>query len=376
MAAKETSTQERLYRIAPSPHLRKKIDIPQIMWTVALCLLPVGAVGVYAHGWKALLVIVISVVTAVATEYICQKLRGVKVTIRDGSAVVTGLLFAYVISAENYWYVVVIGSCFSIAIAKHAFGGLGLNIWNPALAGRAFVLASFGLIMTAVWPVSQDIPTVSGHQLPTSGATPLRCLKTQAKRSESMVTRNAGKEQLATLGKTAAETWQKIKQRNTTSYLDLFVGTVSGSIGETSALFLLLGGIVLVWRGIVKWYLPITIIATTALFAWVLPVKVGWYDPATGKSGVDLVWLAGDPLFHVLAGGCLIGAIFMATDMVTSPMTAGGQIIFGIAIGFLTVLIRLYGGYPEGVSYAILIMNTAVPLIDRYTKPKVFGARN
>ena len=376
MAAKETTTQERLYRIAPSPHLRKTTDIPQIMWTVALCLLPVGAVGVYAHGWKALLVIVISVVTAVVTEYLCQKLRGVKVTIHDGSAVVTGLLFAYVISAENYWYVVVIGSAFSIAIAKHAFGGLGLNIWNPALAGRAFVLASFGLIMTAVWPISQEIPTASGQPLPTTGATPLRCLKSEVKRSVNLVTRSSDRKQLETLGRSAAQTWQKIKEQNTTSYLDLFVGTVSGSVGETSALFLLLGGVVLVWRGIVKWYLPITIIATTAIFAWILPVNVGWYDPATGKSGVALVWFAGDPLFHVLAGGCLIGAIFMATDMVTSPLTASGQIIFGIAIGFLTMLIRLYGGYPEGVSYAILIMNTAVPLIDRYTKPKVFGARN
>jgi len=132
----------------------------------------------------------------------------------------------------------------------------------------------------------------------------------------------------------------------------------------------------LILYGIVKWYLPFTVLATTALLAWILPVKVGWYNPLTGLSGVEMVWFAGDPLFHILAGGCMLGAFFMATDMVTSPMTAKGQILFGIGIGVLTVIIRLYGGYPEGVCYSILLMNTAVPLIDRYTKPKVFGGRS
>ena len=377
MVEKENKMQpEKLYTITSSPHKQKKNSIPMIMWTVALCLLPACGVGIYAHGWKALWVTLISVVTAVVTECLCQKIRGIKITVRDGSAVVTGLLFAYVISCENYWYVVVVGSAFSIAVAKHAFGGLGLNIWNPALAGRAFVLASYGLIMTAVWPVSEHIVTVSGKalQATTTGATPLRSIRKAVKQSRDWARSKNMKKGAEILGKTPQETWQKIKEKRTTSYLDLSVGTVSGCIGETSALVLLLGGIILLWRGIIKWYLPFSILASTALFAWIFPVHVGWLNG--GSSGIGWVWFSGDPLFHILSGGCMIGAIYMATDMVTSPMTAKGQIIFGIGIGFLTMMIRLYGGYPEGVSYSILILNTAVPLIDRYTKPKVFGARN
>lgn len=309
-------------------------------------------------------------------EYTCQKMRGVKVTLSDGSAAVTGLLFAYCISAENYWYVVVAGSFFAIAIAKHAFGGLGMNIWNPALAGRAFALASFGYIMTAVWPISANIETMSGNPLPTSGATPLRCLKSSAEKSISLATSKEAAKYTDILGETGKETWAKIKKQEATHWMDLFAGTISGSLGETSAAMLLLGGIVLVCLGIVKWYLPFTILATTAFLAWMLPVKVGWYNPATGASGMDVMWFSGDPLFHILAGGCMLGAFFMATDMVTSPITAKGQVIFGIGIGVLTVIIRLYGGYPEGVCYSILLMNTAVPLIDRYTKPKVFGGRS
>ncbi len=377
-AVSEKKAEEtKLYKMSASPHIHKKISIPVIMWTVAITLIPAGLVGIYAHGIKALWVILISVASAIAAEYICQKMRGVKITLSDGSAVVTGLLFAYVISCETYWYVVVFGAVFSIAIAKQAFGGLGLNIWNPALAGRAFVLASFGFIMTAVWPNSAEIPTISGMPLPMSGATPLKCIRASVNASVVMVAEKKFPENLqqTMLGSTATETWSKIKTKETTNYLDLFVGTRSGSLGETSALFLLLGGLVLVWRGYIKWYLPFTIFATIALLAWILPVRVGWYNPATNASGIEWVWFAGDPLFHLLAGGCVIGAVYMATDMVTSPITKSGKIIFGIGIGILTMVIRLYGGYPEGVSYAILIMNTTVPLIDRYTKPKVFGAR-
>ncbi len=371
-----------LYKMSCSPHIHKKVSIPIIMWTVAIALIPAGIMGIYAHGIRSLWITLLSVATAVATECFCQKLRGVKITISDGSAVVTGLLFAYIISCTTYWYVVVFGSAFSIAIAKHAFGGLGFNIWNPALAGRAFVLASFGLVMTSLWPISADIPTISGQPLPTSGATPLQCIKKSVKMTVSLVSENKanlpvqGKDDPRKfLGRNSQETWENIKHSETTSYWDLFIGTRSGCLGETSAVLLLLGGIVLIWKGFVKWYLPFTILATVAILAWVLPIKTGWYDPITGNSGINWVWFAGDPLFHLLAGGCIIGAFFMATDMVTSPMTASGQIIFGLGIGILTMVIRLYGGYPEGVSYSILIMNTAVPLIDRYTKPKVFGAK-
>lgn len=367
-----------LYKVSCSPHVHKKISIPVIMWTVAITLIPAGLVGIYAHGIKALWVILISVVTSVFTEYLCQKLRKVPITICDGSAVVTGLLFAYVITAETSWYVTIFGAFFAIAIAKHAFGGLGLNIWNPALAGRAFVMTSFMFMMTALWPLSKDIPTISEQPLPTTSATPLKCIKAGIQQSKRMaLEQNFPKDGTPILlGKTAQETWQNIRVRDTTNYLDLFVGTRSGCLGETSALFLLLGGLVLMIRGYIKWYLPFSILATVALLAWALPIQVGYYDPTTGKSGLDLVWFAGDPLFHILAGGCIIGAFYMATDMVTSPLTAKGQIIFGICIGILTMIIRQYGGYPEGVSYAILIMNTLVPIIDRYTKPRVFGAKS
>ncbi len=372
----EEKIAEKLYTVTSSPHIHKKINIPWIMWMVFVCLIPAGAVGIYVHGIKALWVILISIATAMIAEYICQRMRGVKVTLSDGSAAVTGLLFAYCISAENYWYVVVFGSFFSIAIAKHAFGGLGMNIWNPALAGRAFVLASFGFIMTAVWPISSNIQTVSGQPLPTSGATPLRCLKSTAEKSVGLAASKDASHYLNILGENGKQTWEKIRKQEAASWKDLFIGTVSGCLGETSAVMLLLGGIVLIFYGIIKWYLPLTILLTTALLAWILPVKVGWYNPASGANGIEWVWFAGDPLFHILAGGCMLGAFFMATDMVTSPITAKGQIIFGIGIGVLTVIIRLYGGYPEGVCYSILLMNTTVPLIDRYTRPKVFGGRS
>lgn len=373
MEEKQNTTAEKLYSVTSSPHIHKKISIPAIMWTVVLCLLPAGAMGVYVQGLKALWVILISVATAVATEFLCQKIRGVKVTLYDGSAVLTGLLFAYVISCENYWYVVVFGSCFSIAVAKHAFGGLGLNIWNPALAGRAFVMASFGLIMTSAWPIVSPCccenkdAQLTCEQVATS-ATPLQNI-----RKTIQASREIDKDSNI-LGKTPQETWKNIKQKQT-PYCALFLGKTSGCIGETSALLLLLGGLILIWRKIVKWQLPLTILLTTAFCAWMFPVHVGFYNPETGAKGLGFVWFAGDPLFHLLSGGCLLGALFMATDMVTSPITVRGQIIFGIGIGILTMIIRLYGGYPEGVSYAILLMNTAVPLIDRYTKPKVFGAR-
>ncbi|HPY73801.1 MAG: RnfABCDGE type electron transport complex subunit D [Planctomycetes bacterium] len=375
MAENQNTKAEKLYTVTSSPHIHKKINIPIIMWTVVLCLLPAGAMGVYTQGWKALWVILISVATAVITEFICQKIRGVKVTLYDGSAVVTGLLFAYVISCESYWYVVILGSFFSIAVVKHAFGGLGLNIWNPALAGRAFVMASFSLVMTSVWPVvepascSINKPNIEKVEMQTTtSATPLRSVK-------QAVTASRETHDKESLGKTPEETWNNIKKAHAVSYYDLAIGTVNGCIGETSSLLLLLGGLVLIIRGYIRWQLPLTIISTIALCAWIFPVNVGFYNPQTGVQGVDLVWFAGDPLFHVLAGGCILGTFFMATDMVTSPMTLRGQIIFGIGIGVLTMIIRLYGGYPEGMSYAILLMNTAVPVIDRYAKPKVFGAR-
>ena len=368
--------QERKLVVSSSPHIRGREDIARIMWAVVAALVPAAVWGCYVFrnarpgeghwfNWMPFypaFIVALAVATAVLAEYAIQRWRGKPVTIRDGSAVVTGLLFAMVISPCVPWYVPIVGSFFAIAIAKHCFGGLGCNIWNPALIARAFVLSSYVVALTAVWHcprATYERPVRLGREIDpgspdaTSRATPL----------------TARKEALKALGKLPHEPDKtallKTANRNSyTSYKDLLTGSVGGCIGETGAALLLLCGFYLMLRGYVKWQIPIPYIGTVALLTWALPVKV------QGE------WLSfsGDPLFHVLAGGLFLGAFFMATDMVTSPVTRKGMIVFGVGCGVLTAIIRLYGGYPEGVCYSILLMNTAVPLIDRYTRPRKLGA--
>jgi len=287
---------------------------------VVLSLVPTGIAGIVLFGTNALWVIVAGIATAVATEGVIQRACKRKVSVLDGSAVLTGMLLAYNLPPDVPLWLPVVGSIFAIAIGKQIFGGLGQNIFNPALAGRVFLMASWPGYMTAFrQPLGYDAVT---------SATPLAMLK-EAKFIEHL------------------------------TYLDLFLGKRGGCIGEVCIIALLVGAIFLFIRGYISWQVPVTYIVSTGLFFFVFGPKGLW---------------SGDWLFHILTGGLVLGAFFMATDYVTSPLTRKGQVVFGIGCGVLTAVIRLWGGYPEGVSYAILMMNAATPLIDRFTKPRVYGA--
>jgi len=387
--------------VSASPHIRSAESISTIMWTVVVALLPAGMLGVYVFGRNALLLIAISVATAAAAEFAIQKLRGRKTTLGDGSAIVTGLLMAYIISPGAPWYVPMVGSLFAIAVAKFAFGGLGMNIWNPALAGRAFVLSGYIIAMTATWiypshsqiigglkrggrvlkaesvdatsttgaPTIVDTTTAATSTIgassivdTTSAATPRAAIKDEIKAAQDRDWR--GWRSIRQAGSGPRDWLKAIYARNKTSYIDLFIGTRGGCIGETSTILLLLGGLFLIFRRVIAWQIPIFYIGAAALLGWALPIRF--------PGGA--AWFAGDPLFSVMSGGLMLGAFFMATDMVTSPVTRKGMIIFAIGCGVITAAIRSYGGYPEGVNYAILLMNTAVPLIDRYIRPRKYGA--
>ena len=310
--------------VSASPHIRCDESISKIMWTVNLTLAPAAVFSVYRFGMPAFMTMIICIAAAVATEYLILKWREKPMAINDGSAFMTGLLLAMNIPASLPWYMPLFGSVAAIAIAKHTMGGLGYNIFNPALVGRAILLASWPVAMTT-WPeMSSKVDGVTS-------ATPLGILKLQ------------GYEKLVEVFGDKVEMYQS-----------LFLGSRSGSMGETSALLLILGGAYLIYRGYINWQVPVVMIGT-----------VGALTAAFGH----------DPLLHMMSGGLILGAFFMATDMVTTPITVKGQILFAVGAGALTVLIRLLGGYPEGVCYAILLMNCVTPLIDLWIKPAKFGTR-
>jgi electron transport complex protein RnfD len=301
--------------VSSSPHIRAKHSTASIMRNVIIALLPALAVSGYVFGVWALALVAICIISSMLTEAIIQKLLKKPVTINDWSAVVTGMLLAFNLPINAPWWIAVVGSVFAIAIVKQCFGGLGQNFMNPALAARAFLIASWPTRMTstAFIPVSDTVTT----------ATPLALLK-------------AG--ELASVPTT----------------LDLFLGTngVYGCIGEISALALIIGGLYLIYKGIISWRIPVIYIVTVAIFA---------------------LLLGQDPLVHIFSGGLMLGAFFMATDYASSPVTPKGQIAYAIGCGLLTIIIRVYGGYPEGVSYSILLMNVATPLIERFTKNRIYG---
>jgi electron transport complex protein RnfD len=312
--------------VSPSPHLSSGVTTRVIMREVFVALIPASIAGVVFFGMHAAMVILLSVATAMATEALTQKLFGRPVTVSDGSAAVAGLLFALVLPPTIDLWLPVVGAFLLIFLGKQIFGGLGYNPLNPAHVGRAILMASWPVAMTTwVWPRFGSVPSVSAVTGASrtvdalSGATPLALMR-----------------------------YQGIK----VSYESLFLGNVAGCIGETSALALLIGAAYLLYKGHITWHIPASFMGTVA---------------------VMMVIMGQDPLFHLLAGGLVIGAFFMATDYVTSPITTKGQIIFGVGCGVLTSLIRIYGGYPEGVCYAILLMNAVTPLIDRYVKPRRFG---
>jgi len=327
----EININDKLLSVSTSPHLRADDSIAKIMWTVNIALAPAAIFGAYWFGMNALMIMIAGIVSAVAFEYLVQKIRKKTVTINDGSAFLTGLLLAMCLPPTVPIYMPVVGSFIAIVIAKHSMGGLGYNIFNPAHIGRAALMVSWPVAMTT-WSALK----VNGVDV-VSSATPLNVLKQQG--HEALLAMFGGQASM---------------------YQHLFLGTRNGSIGETSTLLLVLGGLFLIYMKIVKWEIPVVMIATVGILTWIF-----------GPAGM----FTGDPIFHMMAGGLIIGAFFMATDMVTVPLTRKGQIIFAVGAGLLTVLIRLKGGYPEGVCYSILLMNSVTPLIDRFVQPVKFGAR-
>ena len=324
---------EPVFTLSSSPHIRDGESIEHIMWQVNLSLAPAAIFAVFWFGVPALVNMVTGIVFAVASEYVWQRAMGRPITAFDGSACITGLLLAMSMSPLLPPYMVAIGSVIAIVVAKQSMGGLGFNIFNPAHIGRAALMVSWPVAMTA-WTAMKD---AAGGVDAVTSATPLAILKLQG--YDALVN---------TFGGQAA------------MYQSMFLGTRNGSLGETSTVLLLLGGLYLIWKGYVNWVVPAVMILTVAILTWVC-----------GPAG----FFTGDPLFHVMAGGLMLGAFFMATDMVTVPMTVKGQIIFAAGAGALTVLIRLVGGYPEGVCYSLLLMNAVTPLIDRLVKPRMFGAK-
>jgi electron transport complex protein RnfD len=333
--------------VSPSPHIRDGIDIKGVMYAVVISLIPAAVGSVYFFGLRALVIIILACVSAIAVEAACQVAMKRKVTIADGSALVTGILLAFNVPPGVPYWLPIVGSAFAIGIAKIPFGGLGYNPLNPALAGRAFLLASWPVYMTAAW-TAHSRGSLSGIQAITT-ATPLGVYKYAR---GLLVEPGAPAEQVNRAASYLGELYSASSLRN------LFFGNVGGCVGETSVLLLGVGAAYLMIRRIICWRIPVSYIGTVALFTWIL-----------GGRG----FFSGYPLFHILSGGLFLGAFFMATDMVTSPVTPKGRLIFGVGCGILTSIIRLVGGYPEGVSYSILIMNITVPLIDRYTRPRKLG---
>ncbi len=318
--------------VSPSPHIHDRLTVSKCMYGVIIALLPAWLVSLYYFGLGALIVTFTSVVSCIVVEYLIQRfLLKEKTSIGDGSAILTGLLLALNYPANLPIWIIIIGSIAAIGITKMAFGGLGNNLFNPALAGRVFLLISFPTYMTQ-WPVP--------------GAS--RWSYTDAETGATL------------LSKFKEEGNQLFEQVN---MLDLWMGNQGGSLGEVGSIALLLGFAYLLYRRIISWHIPVSILGTVFLFSLVLGLGQGF--DFSGSCDFALVQL--------LSGGVLLGAIFMATDYVTSPMTHKGMIIYGVCIGALTVIIRQWGGYPEGVSFAILIMNAFTPLINNYVKPKRFG---
>jgi electron transport complex protein RnfD len=319
---KRQDLSQDLLVVSAPPHLFSRTRTDRLMRDVLIALVPATLGGVNLFGPRVLTVVATAVIAAVAAEALARRLLRRTSSVGDFSAVVTGLLLALNLPPGAPLWLAAVGSAFAIVVVKQLFGGLGSNFLNPALAARAFLVAAWpGLMTTWVKPGDWTLEAMTG-------ATPLAILKDP-----------------------------EILQRFP-SYAELFWGWIPGTIGETSAAALLLGAAYLLWRKVIRWPIPTFFIGTVALLTWVL-----------GPEGL----FTGDPLAHVLSGGLLLGAFFMATDYVSGPVTAAGRVWFGVGCGLLTVLIRLYGGYPEGASFSILIMNMVAPLLDRYTVPTQFG---
>ena len=319
-------TELKNLKVSSSPHIRNEDSTRQIMLDVVIALLPALAVAVFVFGARSLVMTVVSVLGCVFFEWLYNKLLKKPMTITDGSAVVTGMLLAYTLPVTAPYWVVLIGDFFAIVIVKCLYGGIGQNFINPALGGRAFLMASWPVAMTTWCKVQTSLPLFTTPEIQ-SAATPLTFLKEGNLPNVSL--QNAA------------------------------LGMVGGSMGEISALALLIGGVYLLYRRVISWHIPVSFIGTVAVITFLFPKG--------DMSGATFM------AYELLCGGLMLGAIFMATDYATSPVTKKGQLIYGVGCGLLTVLIRYFGSYPEGVSYAILLMNACCFLIEKISRPKKYG---
>lgn len=323
--------------ISPSPHLHNNDSIEKNMYGVLIALIPAFICSVLFFGMGAVIVTLTSVVACLIFEYLIQKfLLKCQPSVFDGSAIITGVLLAFNVPSNLPVWIVIIGALVAIGIGKMSFGGLGCNIFNPALVGRVFLLISFPVQMTT-WP--KPLGLASSYIDAETGATPLAILKEALKSGQSVT--------------------EVMSSGNIAGYREMFLGNMGGSLGEVAAIALLVGFVYMLFRKIITWHIPVTIFATVFVFSGILYLC----NPEHFVS----------PVFHLLSGGMMLGAIFMATDYVTSPMAVKGMVIYGIGIGIITVIVRVFGAYPEGMSFAILIMNGFTPLINRYCKPARFA---
>ena len=324
---------------APSPHIHGGEKTRRIMLDVILALVPALAVSTYVMGWRVLLVTRVAVAGCVLFEFLFGLMMGRRTTIGDLSAIVTGMLLAFNLPVGIPWWIVLVGALIAIGVGKMTFGGLGCNPFNPALTGRIFLLIAYPVQMTD-WTtnVPSTIDTLSGS--------------TMLAEVKDSTYDAAGNIVLGNMN------------LDSINFLGMFGGQMNGSMGEIASLALILGGLYLLWRRVISWHIPVAVLGTMAIFALCVALGIG---------GGALCYQL--PLFHILAGGALLGAIFMATDYSTSPMTHKGMLIYGVGIGVLTMVIRLWGAYPEGMSFAIFIMNAATPLINKYCRPKRFGTK-
>ena len=360
----------KLLTISQSPHIFGNYTIRKLMLGVIIALVPAFITSILFYGIGVVIVTSVSIASCVLFEFIIQKyILKTEIRITDGSAMVTGILLAFNLPSNIPWWIVIIGCLIAIGIGKMTFGGLGNNPFNPALVGRVFLLISFPTAMTvfpkaAGWDTPYLIPADKLDAY--TGATPLSLIKEGLKSGKSIT---------------------ELLDINNLSYSDMFFGNIGGSLGEIAAFALLIGFVYLLSRKIITWHIPVSVIGSVFIatgLLWIFSEE--GHDIISGALNINLpviklkdaneeirVFHMADPVFHILTGGLMLGAIYMATDYVTSPMTAKGMIIYGTAIGVIVVLIRIFGSYPEGVAFAILIMNGFVPLINRYIKPKRFG---
>lgn len=332
-----------------SPHAHGGASTSRIMWTVCATLAPAAAWSVYLFGLPALTVILATIVFCLGFEVLCQVIARKPIAIADGSAVLTGLILALTLPPGLPIWICAVGAFVAIVVAKAVFGGLGQNPFNPAMTGRVFLLIAFPGPLTR-WLVPRGTEAELFGQSVTAYDAAGNLVELGSDKADAITAATP----LGLLSEQGAHAVAALEQST-----DVFLGQINGSLGETSGLLLLLGGLFLLWRKIITWHIPISFMATVALIAAI-------------TNGVDDSVYAG-PVFHLCTGGVIIGAWFMATDYVTSPMFPAGKLVFGAGCGVLTMVIRLWAGYPEGVSFAVLLMNACVPIIDTYTRPKKFG---